>query len=110
MLEHVPCFVIAVAGRVRHVFAPTQYVFISGEAAGRFGEGTVPFESGELYRRSADDTPCNVLLHPEDVLDLGIVGLGPDAPPVAASVSAAFTRTRPPARRTLPSSKYRASS
>ena len=65
-------------------------------------------EAGELYRRRADDTPGDIVLHGENVVDFGIVCFGPHIPPVVASVNSTPTRMRLPARRMLPSSRYRA--
>ena len=73
MLEHVlppgDCF-----SRVacENALTTAQDVFISGEVRRGLAEGTLPLEAGELRRRRADDAPGDVLLHAEDVLDLGV--------------------------------------
>ena len=66
---------------MRSIFASAQDIFIGGEVVGGFGEDAVPLEAGELDRCCCCDAPSNVILHAKDVLDLGVVGLGPDVPP-----------------------------
>jgi hypothetical protein len=80
MLEHVPRLVIALPCGMRIRLAAAQNIFIGSEIAGGRAEGELPLEAGELYRRGADDASGDVLLHPENVLDLGVVTLGPDVP------------------------------
>ena len=70
-----------VARGVRRELATAQHVFVGGEVVGGFGEGAVPLEAGQLHRCGADDAPSDILLHPKDVVDLGIVCLRPDVPP-----------------------------
>jgi len=81
MLEEILRLVIAVARRVRKELATAQYVFVGGEVLGGLGKRTVPLETGELYRCRADDASGDVVLHAEDILDLGVVRFGPDLPP-----------------------------
>src|SRR5262245_3374561 len=103
MLKQVLRLVIATTRRTRQVLATAQNVFIGGKALGGLGECTVPLEAREPYRRRADDASGNVVLYSEDILDLGIVGFGPDVPrrcglgqlsadahPVAGAANAAF--------------------
>ena len=66
---------------MRSIFASAQDIFIGGEVVGGFGEDAVPLEAGELDRCGTNDLPSNVLLHAENVLYLGVVGLRPDIPP-----------------------------
>src|SRR6516165_8047348 len=73
--------VVAFSRSMRSIFASAQDIFIGGEVVGGFGEDAVPLEAGELDRCCCCDAPSNVLLHAKDVLDLGVVGLGPNVPP-----------------------------
>ena len=80
-LKEVGRLVVLFTARVRQKFATTQHIFVRSEIFGGLGEDTLPFETSERYRRRADDTAGNVVLHGKDVLGLGIVGIGPDMNP-----------------------------
>ena len=58
--------------------AAAQDVFVGGEIFGGFGQDTVPFEAGHLYRGGAHDASGDIVLNAEDVFDLGVVYVGPD--------------------------------
>jgi hypothetical protein len=81
VLEHVLRLVIAVARHVREELATAQDIFVGGEVRGGFGKDAVPLETGELYHGRSDDASGDVVLHAEDVLDLGIICFGPDVSP-----------------------------
>src|ERR1700736_2886514 len=66
---------------MRKSIATAQHVFIRRETTGRFCQSALLLEAGKLYSRYADDTLGNVILHGEDIVDLGIVCFGPDLPP-----------------------------
>src|SRR6516162_2726468 len=80
-LEHLLRLVVAFACRVREDLAAAQDVFVSDEAVCGLAEGALPLEAGELHRRRANNAPINVFLHAKDVIDLTVVGLGPDVSP-----------------------------
>ena len=58
-----------------------QHVFVGGEVPGGLRKDALLLEPGELYSRGADDAPGDVVLHGENVLDLGIVGFRPEEAP-----------------------------
>ena len=60
--------------------AAAQDIFVGGEIFGGFGKDTIAFEAGHLDRRGAHDASGDIVLNAEDVLDLGLVYVGPDLP------------------------------
>ena len=58
-----------------------QHVFIGGKAVGGLGEDAFLLEPGELHGGRADDASGDIVLHGEDVFELGVVGFGPDMAP-----------------------------
>ncbi len=70
--------VVLVAARVRQELAAAQHVFVGREVVGGLREDAFPLEPGELHGSRADHASGDVVLHGENVLELGIIGFGPD--------------------------------
>jgi len=47
----------------------------------KHGIDAVALEAGKLYRCRADHASGDIVLHAEDILNLGIISFGPDVPP-----------------------------
>ena len=95
---------VALARRAPVLVPPPEDEIVGLEVSGRRPGDPSLLDLGELHREGADDLLGHLVLEGEDVADLPVVALGPEADPVVASMSWAVIRTRLPARWMPPSS------
>src|SRR4029077_14947494 len=77
-LKELACLVVIVARCMLKKLTTTQHVFERHETSGRFCQSALPLRAGELYSGYCDDALGDIVLHGEDIVDLGIVCFGPD--------------------------------
>lgn len=70
--------VVAVTRVMRQRVTTAEDVLVCREVAGRFCQHALPFEAGEFDGRRADDASGDLVLHGENVVDLGIVCVRPN--------------------------------